>query len=75
MENPELDVLRQQYRDAVASWITAIREEEALSTVDHSVTAIDIWENAGFREEEARNLAKAAKKEYEEALRRVNFHI
>jgi hypothetical protein len=43
-------------------------------TEDQSVTAVDIWEGAGFREEEARNRAKAAKSAYEDSLRRVNFH-
>ena len=73
MENAELDKLRQVYREAVAVWIAAIREEEALVTPDHSVQAVDRWEEAGFREEEARNRAKIAKKAYEELLRRVNF--
>lgn len=60
MENAELDALRQTYKDAVDKWIVAIREEEALATEDHAVKALDIWENAGFREEEARGKAKSA---------------
>lgn len=75
MENKELDRLRQDYRDAVERWIASIREEEALATADHSVSAVDAWEGAGFREDEARNRAKAAKSTYEDALRRVNFNI
>ena len=73
MANAELDNLRQVYRDAVEAWIAAIREEEALATADPSVHAVDRWEEAGFREEEARIRAKAAKLAYEELLRRVNF--
>jgi hypothetical protein len=75
MENAELDALLHNYQDAVEEWIVTIRQEEALATVDHSVTAVDIWEQAGFREEEARNKAKAAKSAYEDALRRVLFNI
>jgi len=75
MENAELDALRQSYKNAVEGWIAAIREEEALATADHAVKAVDIWENAGFREEEARGKAKAAKSAYEDALRQVLFDI
>jgi hypothetical protein len=75
MDNATLDKLRQAYRNAVEVWIATIREEEALATPDHSVTAIDRWEEAGFREEEARNYAKAAKSAYEDALRRVNYNF
>ena len=73
MKNAELDKLRQEYRAAVEVWIAAIREEEALATPDHSVNAVDQWEEAGFREEEARTCAKVAKSAYEDLLRRVNF--
>ena len=75
MDNPELDALRQSYKNAVDEWVAAIREEEALATVDHAVKAVDLWENAGFREEQARGKAKAAKSAYEDALRRVLFDI
>ena len=73
MENAELDTLRQDYRAAVEVWIAAIREEEALVTPDHSVNAVDQWEEARCREEEARIRAKVAKSAYEDLLRRVNF--
>ena len=59
MENAELDKLRQDYRAAVEVWIAAIREEEALATPDHSVNAVDPWEEAGFREEEARPVRRS----------------
>lgn len=75
MENTELDALRDAYQAAVESWIAAIRREEDLATPDHTVHAIDVWEHAGFTEEEARGLAKQAKKEYEDALRKVNFNF
>jgi hypothetical protein len=69
----ELDKLRQVYKDAVERWITAIRAEENLATADHSVPAVDVWEHAGFDEEEARDKAKEARRDYEDALRKVDF--
>jgi hypothetical protein len=54
---------------AVEAWIAAIREEEALASGDHSVAEVDRWEEADFREEALRKKVKAAKKEYEDALR------
>ena len=73
MENAELDRLRQAYKDAVEQWIQAIRTEENLATPDHSVPAVDVWEHAGFDEEEARNKAKEARGLYEDALRKLDF--
>jgi hypothetical protein len=71
MENEDLDLDRMQsaYKAAVEEWVAAIREEEALASVNHSVAEIDKWEGAHFREEEVRDKALAAKKEYEGALR------
>lgn len=68
-ENPELDAKQSAYKTAVEEWVAGIREEEALASVEHSVADIDRWEAAGFREEELRDKARAAKKEYEDALR------
>ena len=61
--------LQSAYNVAVEEWIAAIREEEALASVNHSVAQIDQWEQAHFHEEELRNKAKAAKKKCEAALR------
>jgi hypothetical protein len=71
----ELDQLRQAYKDAVEQWITAIRAEENLATSDHTVPAVDVWEHAGFDEEEAREKAMEARQAYEDALRKVDFHF
>ena len=71
----ELDQLRQAYKDAVEQWIAAIRAEENLATPDHSVAAVDVWEHAGFREEEARDKAREARQAYEDAIRKVDFHF
>jgi hypothetical protein len=68
-EEVDLDLKQREYKAAVEEWITAIKEEEALASVDHSIAEVDQWEAAGFREEELRKKAKAAKREYEDALR------
>jgi hypothetical protein len=69
----KLDRLRDAYKAAVEEWITAIRREENLATPDHTVPAVDVWEHAGFDEEEARDKAKDARQAYEDALRKVDF--
>jgi hypothetical protein len=71
----ELDKLQSDYKAAIEEWIAAIRREEALASVDHTVAEVDKWESAGFDEEEARTKAKAAKKAYEDALREEFFNF
>ncbi|HEX3436708.1 MAG TPA: hypothetical protein VHT24_08055 [Pseudacidobacterium sp.] len=73
IETSELDQLQAVYKTAVEAWITAIREEEALASGDHSVAEVDKWEAAHFQEEDARKRAKTAKREYEDALRENFF--
>jgi hypothetical protein len=69
----ELDRMQSDYKAAVDEWVAAIRQEEALASVNHTLAEVDAWEGAGFREEEARQKAKAAKKAYESALRQEFF--
>ena len=69
----ELDRMQAAYKAAVEEWIKAIRDEEALASVNHSVAEVDEWEAAHFREDELRTAVKAAKKQYEGALRRKFF--
>jgi hypothetical protein len=71
----ELDQLREKYKVAVEDWVTAIRHEEALASVNHSVAEVDTWEGADSLEEEARVKAKAAKRAYESALREEFYHF
>ena len=61
------------YKAAVEEWIVAIKEEEALASVDHTVAEVDKWEGAHFREDEIRSKVKAAKQKYEDALREKFF--
>ena len=72
-ESLELDHLQVVYKAAVEEWIAAIRREEALAAVNHSVAEVDQWEQAHFREDEIRNKVTAAKRQYEDALREKFF--
>ncbi len=65
----ELDQEQSAYKLAVEEWIAAIKHEEALASVAHSVAQLDQWEQAHFREEKVRGKVEAAKKQYEDALR------
>lgn len=65
--------MQQAYKAAVEEWIAAIRKEEALASVHPSVAEVDTWEHAHFAEEEARDKALQAKKEYEDAIRKGLF--
>ncbi len=69
----ELDQMQSAYRATVEEWIAAIKAEEALASVNHSVADIDLWEAAHFKEEEIRQKVHAAKKQYEDALREKFF--
>ena len=73
METAELDRLRLSYKEAVDQWIAAIREEEGLATEDHSIVQMERWDAAGFVEQDAQEKAKAAKEQYKDALRQINY--
>ena len=72
-EHPELDELQAAYKNSVEAWIAAIRKEEALASVNHDVADVDKWEQAHLEEDALRNKVKAAKEEYEDALRSKFF--
>ncbi len=75
VDDTELDRLQSAYKAAVDTWVAAIRAEEALASVNHSVAEVDEWEGAYFKAEEARARAEAAKAAYEGALRSKFFDI
>jgi hypothetical protein len=76
VEISTLDKMQAAYKTAVDEWRAAIREEEALaSPAEHSEADIDAWEAADFREEDAREKAKKAKSDYEDALREKFFNF
>ena len=58
----ELDQMQKSYKAAVEEWIAAIKQEEALASVNHDVAEVDKWQAAHFREEDLRNNVQAAKK-------------
>jgi len=64
---------RRPIRRAVEEWIAAIKQEEALASVTHTIAEVDKWEGANFKEDELRGKVKAAKKRYEDALREKFF--
>ena len=72
-DTSELDQMQAAYKAAVEEWIGAIKEEEALASVIHSVSEVDKWEGAHFKEDKIRSKVKAAKKKYEDALREKLF--
>jgi energy-converting hydrogenase A subunit M len=69
----ELDEMQKAYKAAVEEWIAAIKQEEALASVNHDIAEVDEWEAAHFREDEIRNKVLAAKTHYEDALRKKFF--
>ncbi len=73
IETTELDAMQSAYKAAVENWISVIKQEEALASVNHSIAEVDQWEHAHFQEEEARNKVLAAKKLYEDGLRSKFF--
>jgi hypothetical protein len=70
-----LDQKRRAYKAAVDQWIAAIRHEEELASVEHSVADLDAWEAACLTETDLRAKAKQAKQEYEDELREKFFNL
>jgi hypothetical protein len=75
VDDAQLDRMQIDYKAAVETWIAAIRLEEQLASVNHSVAEVDLWENAHFLAEKARSKAETAKVAYEGALRSRFFGI
>jgi hypothetical protein len=69
----ELDRMQNAYKSAVEEWIAAIKQEESLALVNHTIAEVDKWEGAHFKEDEVRGKVKAAKKRCEDALREKLF--
>lgn len=75
LTSADLDQLRLAYKQATDKWVDAIRAEEALATVDHSMIAMEKWDDAHFREQDAQGAADTARDAYKDALRSVNYGI
>ena len=72
-DTSELDQMQSAYKAAVEEWIAAIKQEEALASVNHTIAEVDKWEGAHFAEDKIRFKVKTAKKTYEDALREKFF--
>ena len=75
MDTDGLSELRLTYKRAGKAWIDAIRAEESLATTDHSMTAMEKWDDAHFKEQDAQTKAQEARDAYKNALRRANYVI
>jgi hypothetical protein len=73
--SPDLDQLRLTYKRAIDDWVEAIRAEEALATADHSMVAMEKWDDAHFHEEDAQARAREAREAYKDGLRTANYGI
>ncbi len=73
VDTSELDQMQAAYKAAVEEWLAAIKQEEALASVNHTIAEVDKWEGAHFAEDDIRSKVKAAKKKYEDALREKFF--
>ena len=75
MSKEGLDQLRLAYKKAVDDWVDTIRAEEALATPDHSMIAMEQWDDAHFREHDAHSKVTEAREAYKGGLRGVNYGI
>jgi hypothetical protein len=65
--------LRLTYISTAGNWIEAIRCEMALATTDHSMVAMEHWDEAHLKEQDAQNQASEAREAYKDALRNINY--
>ena len=73
MEDSDFDQLLTEYRAAIDRWVDAIHAEESLATADHSIVAMEHWDDAGFALHDAELAAKKARDTYKNALRKKNY--
>jgi hypothetical protein len=75
MTQADLNQLRLAYKNATDAWIDSIRAEEALATPDHSIVAMEKWDDAHFREQDAHHKYATALEAYKDGLRNLNYGI
>jgi ABC-type oligopeptide transport system substrate-binding subunit len=74
METQDLDLLKTSFEVALGKWIGELkRQQMLLAESTHSTRSEDAWKNADFDQEVAQKATQRAKKEYEDALRELNF--
>lgn len=75
MSKADLDQLRLAYKKAADAWVDTIRAEEALATPDHSMIAMEHWDAAHFKEQDAKSKATEAREAYKSGLRKASYGI
>ncbi len=73
MDNIDFDAVYDDYKQATARWVDAIRAEESLANSDHSMEAMELWDDAGLKLHDAELAAKKARDVYKNALRKKNY--
>jgi hypothetical protein len=73
MSQPDFDTLLRAYKEAVEKWIAALRREESLANEDHSMVEMEKWDSAGYLVHDAEAVAKKARDQYKNALRKKNY--
>ncbi len=68
MSKEDLDQLRLAYKKAVDEWVDTIRAEEALATLDHSMIAMEQWDDAHLREHDAHSEVTQAREAYKDGF-------
>ena len=62
MSKADFDQLRLAYKKAIDEWVDTIRAEETLATPDHSMIAMEHWDAAHFREQDAHSKRRKREK-------------
>ena len=73
MQEQTFDELLATYRQAIDTYVNAIRAEEALANDDHSMVEMEKWDAAGFVVHDAELTEKKARDRYKNALRKKNY--
>ena len=73
MDNIDFDAVYNDYKQATDRWVDAIRAEESLANSDHSMQAMELWDDAGLKLHDAELTAKKARDVYKNALRKKNY--
>ena len=67
--------MRLAYKKAADNWVEAIRAEEAPALPDHSMVAMEVWDAAHIKEEDASTKAAECREAYQDGLRTINYGI
>jgi crotonobetainyl-CoA:carnitine CoA-transferase CaiB-like acyl-CoA transferase len=73
MTDQNYDQLLHDYKQAIDAYIAALRHEESLAQLDHTMVPMEHWDTAAFAVHDAELTAKKARDAYKNALRRKNY--